>query len=492
VAGDLRGALSELRGLADAAPDLLGDPAELLETLGAVRVREGAGAPGGVLVADPLAIRARRFRAVFVCGLQDGEFPRSPVPDPFLDDGERRALASASGLVLPTHEDVLARDRSLFYACVSRPEEVLFLSWRSSDEEGDPQAASPFVADVRALFSEALWEERGRRLLAEVTWPPGEAPTPLELRRARAAAEPGPEPAPLGPPESAAVLGALAARERESARGLETFASCGVRWLVERVLQPDHADADPEPMRRGSIAHRVMERTLRLLRERAGSARIAPDSLPAALDALSDALAEEGGPAGGARARTLRRGLEADLQRSLREEAAHGPGLEPERLEWSFGREEDEQGPLVLTEVGLGVSGRVDRIDVSGRSAIVRDYKGRTVHPAARWERERRLQVALYLLAVRELLGLEPAAGIYQPLAGPQLQARGLVREGVGGQWVRTDVADDAGFEAMLEEARARAVETARAMRAGEARPCPELCGYNGTCAYPTICRAVP
>jgi len=44
----------------------------------------------------------------------------------------------------------------------------------------------------------------------------------------------------------------------------------------------------------------------------------------------------------------------------------------------------------------------------------------------------------------------------------------------------------------MLEEARARAVETARAMRAGEARPCPELCGYNGTCAYPTICRAVP
>jgi hypothetical protein len=234
-----------------------------------------------------------------------------------------------------------------------------------------------------------------------------------------------------------------------------------------------------------------MERTLRLLRERTGSARIAPDSLPAALDALSDALAEEGGPAGGARARTLRRGLEADLQRSLREEAAHGPGLEPERLEWSFGRDEDAHGPLVLSEVGLGVSGRVDRVDVSGRRAVVRDYKGRTVHPAARWERERRLQVALYLLAVRELLGLEPAAGVYQPLAGPQLQARGLVREGLGGQWVRNDVAADAAFEATLEEARTRAVETARALRAGAARPCPELCGYDG-CAYPTICRAAP
>ena len=84
----------------------------------------------GVLLADPLDIRARRFRAVFVCGLQDGEFPRRPVPEPFLDDEARRALSAAAGLRLPFHEDVLDRERSLFYACVSRPQEVLFLSWR--------------------------------------------------------------------------------------------------------------------------------------------------------------------------------------------------------------------------------------------------------------------------------------------------------------------------------------------------------------------------
>jgi hypothetical protein len=73
---------------------------------------------------------------------------------------------------------------------VSRPEEVLFLSFRSSDEEGDPQQPSPFLDDVRALFTDELWSGRGRRLLAEVTWPPASAPTPLELRRAQAAAAP--------------------------------------------------------------------------------------------------------------------------------------------------------------------------------------------------------------------------------------------------------------------------------------------------------------
>ena len=95
--------------------------------------------------------------------------------------------------MLPRHEDVLARERYLLYAAISRPEEVLFLSFRSSDEEGDPALPSAFVDSVRALFAGELWERRGRRLLADVTWPPGSAPTPHELRRARAAAEePGP------------------------------------------------------------------------------------------------------------------------------------------------------------------------------------------------------------------------------------------------------------------------------------------------------------
>jgi len=153
-----------------------------------------------VLLADPLDIRARRFRAVFVCGLQEGELPRRPQPEPFLDDAARAALAVASGLVLPRHEDTLARERSLFYACVSRPEEALFLSFRTSDEEGDPQQPSPFLDDVRALFTEALWTGRGRRLLAEVTWPPAEAPTPHELRRAQAAEQAVPDPPPLAAP----------------------------------------------------------------------------------------------------------------------------------------------------------------------------------------------------------------------------------------------------------------------------------------------------
>ena len=414
VAAELRSAAGELRAL---DPELLGDAGELLDALGAVEVRQGDEGDG-VLLADPLDIRARRFRAVFVCGLQDGEFPTRPVPEPFLDDEARRALSAAAGLRLPFHEDVLDRERSLFYACVSRPQEVLFLSWRSSDEEGEPLVASPFLDDVRALFTDELWEQRGRRLLAEVTWSPREAPTPRELQRAQAQARNEPDPPPLPAPVSAPVLAQLAARRTEGARQLETFAACGVRWLVEALLSPQRVTPDPEPMKRGSRAHAVLETTLRRLKEATGSAALTPASLPAALEALDAAL--DGIALDGARGRAARRTLEADLQRYLRHEAERGAGLEPTHLEWRFGREGDPQGPLALGD--LSITGRVDRVDVGpGGEAIVRDYKGASAPPGAGWAEGGALQVALYMLAARDLLGLEPVGGLYQALWAARL-----------------------------------------------------------------------
>ncbi len=489
AAAALRSAVGELTRLAGIDAALAGGPADLLEALEAVEVRAAAPAADGVLLADPLDIRARRFRAVFVCGLQEGELPRRPVPEPFLDDGARAALAVASGLVLPRHEDTLARERSLFYACLSRPEEALFLSFCTSDEEGDPQQPSPFLDDVRALFSEELWTGRGRRLLAEVTWPPAEAPTPHELRRAQAAEQAQPDPPPLAAPATAGVLAGLAARNRESARGLEAFAGCPVRWLVEHLLRPEPVDPDPEPLQRGSRGHAVLELTLRRLKARTGSARLTPDTLPDALGELHAAIAEIAAPpGGGARARAAARALEVDLERYLRHEAACGAGFEPARLEWSFGGDRDEAPALDVA--GVAVSGRVDRIDVDGRRAVVRDYKGRTVTAGARWAEDGKVQAALYALAVRERLGLDVAGALYQPIGRADQRPRGLVRDDVPGRYVNGDVVDAAALEETLAAARDVAARAATALRAGRLRPCPERCSWQGACAHPGICRS--
>jgi len=98
--------------------------------------------PDRVRVAAPGQIRARRFDAVFVCGLQEGEFPRGPSAEPFLPDQDRREIAKSTGLLLPVRGDELDRERYLFYVCASRAARTLYLSSRFSDEEGNPQPGS--------------------------------------------------------------------------------------------------------------------------------------------------------------------------------------------------------------------------------------------------------------------------------------------------------------------------------------------------------------
>ena len=470
VAAELRPAAGELRGLAALDPALLGGPEDVLETLAAVEVRQGD-ATEGVLLADPLEIRARRFRAVFVCGLQDAEFPQRPVPEPFLDDDARRGLAAASGLRLPLHEDVLDRERSLFYACVSRPQEVLFLSWRSSDEEGEPLVASPFLDDVRTLFTDQLWAERGRRLLAEVTWSPREAPTPRELRRAQAAARSEPDPPGLAAPVSAPVLAQLAARRTEGARQLETFAACGVRWLVEGLLAPRRVTPDPDAMKRGSRAHAVLEATLRGLKANTGSARLTP-ATPARRAGGAGGGAGEGRPRADRRPRPGR--------------AAHARGR-PEALPAPRGRERGGARAGVARVAlrprrrrarparararrarGHRAASTASTSAAAGRSCAT--TRARARRKGAGWAEGGALQVALYMLAARELLGLQPVGGLYQPLWSKDSRPRGLVRDDVAGRYVKNDVVDEPGLEEALGEIRERALSTAEALRGGRDR----------------------
>ena len=125
---------------------------------------------------------------------------------------------------------------------------------------------------------------------------------------------------------------------------------------------------------------------------------------------------------------------------------------------------------------------------MTGR-AVVRDYKGRVVSAGARWVADGKLQAALYALAVQELLGLETAGALYQPIGRGDRRPRGLVRAGVPGRYVNGDVVEPEALDAVLGEARQIALGAARAMHAGEIAPCPSRCSPKG-CAYPGICRA--
>ncbi|HEX3512277.1 MAG TPA: PD-(D/E)XK nuclease family protein [Solirubrobacteraceae bacterium] len=484
-----RSALAELRELARAAPEAVpGSARELAVVLARVAIYSGERpGPGAVAVVDPLALRARRVRALFVTGLMEGEFPQPARPEPLLGEGERARIAESSGVVLGGFEDPLAVERYLFYALASRPEELLFLSWHEADDEGEPASRSLFVDDVCDLFEPSL------ELSVEGT-AGGEG-----VLGTLAAGSPARPVQGLSDPT---VLAGLRGR-MWSASSLEKWVGCPVRWFVERLLAPGAFEPDPEPLARGGLAHAALNDTFARLREETGSARPTPATLPRARALLDEALAHN--EAQHELSVTLerrvatRRRLRADLARYLEYAAGLETALEPAELELGFGFSgEDESGEateLPAFDLGDGVllRGRIDRIDVSeSGDAVIVDYKSSSAPPVAKWLPDGRLQVALYMRAAEGLLARRVAAGIYQPLSGRKLRPRGaIVRDAeLGLDAAATDLLETDELEAILDEAIAAARTAASEAARGELEPRPATCGFGGTgCAYPTICR---
>jgi hypothetical protein len=336
------------------------------------------------------------------------------------------------------------------------------------------------------------------RTLGEVGWAAGAPPTQRERLRAEAAAGPRYREAPIAPLRDPALVAELHDRPTWSASGIELWAGCPVKWFVERRLDPEGLEPDPELMLRGALAHAVLEAALRGLAERTGSARVRPSTRALAVELAHEALdrfaatPEFQVSPDPRRQRALVHRLRADLRRYLEHAAADGSALAPAKLEVDFGASGGELPPLQLGD-GVAIGGRIDRIDVgAGGEAVVYDYKGRNVVESANWRKERKFQVALYILAARDVLGLDPVGGLYQPLGGKDQRARGVVLDGAdpGLDAVKTDRRQRSEFDAIIDGVLDDVLRAVAELRSGALEPRPQSCGWNGSgCEYPTICR---
>lgn len=490
-----RRALDELAGIAERDRTLACTAHDVIALLSdlKVRVTERTG-DVAVAVTDPLTIRARRVRALFACRLQEGVFPRPARPDALLGDGERTEIAQAANLVLRRRADELDAERYLFYATVSRPEELLVLSWHIADDGGDPAVRSFFVDDVVDLFADDPDARVVRRPLGAVGWD-GAAPSERDaLRRAALEAPRRMEP-PLAPLRDPAVLASLGARPAWSASQLEVFAGCPVKWFVERGLRPEGLEPDPEAMAKGALAHAALEAMIAGL---AGDTRLTPERLPELRTLVRDALerlaAQHRLSTDPARTRAIAHRLERDLLRYVEHAVSTASPLVPRRTEVGFGGAEDELPAFALAD-DVAISGRIDRVDITpdGRAVVV-DYKGKTATAHAKWVEERKFQIGLYVLAARELLGVDVAGGLYQPLGASDLRPRGAVRDDddLALDLYANDRLDEDALREALDGVVEQVLQTVAELRAGALEGRPETCAWQGGCAYPTICRCLP
>jgi ATP-dependent helicase/DNAse subunit B len=486
---------------------------ELVVALEKCEVRlSSAGEAGRVAVLDLMRARTRRFEVVFLLGLEEGSLPRRSRTSPFLDDDRRRELGAR--LERP---DQVSRDRYLFYTACTRAVRRLYLVREAATDEGTPREPSPFWEEVAAVFDrDDVAHATTRRPLSSLTWPLEEAPSERErlrslsllaasdsdlavvleeehdwerrLARARAALNRETR------LRSEALRAVYGARSMFSVTELERFADCSSAWLFERVISPRTIDAEADAMLRGSVAHSALHKFYAGLPKELGSDRVVPGNVEQAVGflrrCLDDALR------GGVRleltelqAAELEESLWRDLEGFVRDEAVSPLQLVPRQFEVAFGSDRSAQHLQRGLHLGddIYLSGKIDRIDVDPFSArgIVQDYKsGRTAHSAKQIDEELKLQIPLYMLVLRDLVGIEPLGGVYRALAGARV-TRGLLSADAADDlpgYQRNDYLDDDAVWGLVDTARERALGYAQRIRAGDVRHDPK----GGTC--PTWC----
>jgi ATP-dependent helicase/DNAse subunit B len=296
------------------------------------------------------------------------------------------------------------------------------------------------------------------------------------------------------------VLEQLGSRTAFGVTELERFADCSSAWFVERFLDPKTIDAEPDAKQRGSVAHNTLYRFFTRIPAELGVEKLEPQHVEAATRLMRECLDEAVGRVRmdltEMQERELDQTLWRDLSALVEEECESSSPLVPRRFEVAFGSERaapELQRGLELG-AGLTLSGKIDRIDVDpfGARGIVQDYKsGKSAHSARQIESELRLQIPLYMLVLRDLVGLEPLGGLYRPLAGAR-KPRGLVRgseeETLPG-YVSHDYLDEEAFWGVVETARSKATTLAERMREGDVRHDPLRGECPAWCDLWTVCR---
>ena len=535
TAAELLEELAAVASLPGCDAPTLSEAAEAIESA-SVRSWLGA-AEGRVRILSPYRARAARCRHLFLCAMQEGVFPGRGALDPLLGEESRKRL----GIPQLRRREQDQEERYLFHACVSRPTETLTLSWRSCDDEGHPAPRSPFVDEVIDLLGEDAdaveREVTTKRGLIHAVPMPSEATNPRTLARAltatagrdveaqramldgagidlavagdslaitAASSDPAWRPGPLKHPD---VLASIAGRESLSANSLEGWIECSYRWFVSHELSPERLAPVADPLWLGSLVHASLHA---LYADPPGDDTIPRpgdvDRWIARFNEILDGLlgGEDAGFKGADRRLSIAR-TRLQVRKYLEEEAERETDLRPrpDLLERTFGFPDKDGDPGALELGDFTLRGAIDRIDVApdGSRAVVRDYKtSKKVSGRAKIEKEKKLQLPLYMLVARDLLKLDPIAGLYHPLAaygdrrGRGIALRDEVKDGIlsGEPLVANRKTDDAveaeAFEEAILRARTDAVEFGARMRAGQIDrnplegKCPTWCEYQPIC----------
>lgn len=105
-----------------------------------------------VILGDTERTRGHQLKVVFVIGINDGNFPKSNTVEGYLNDDDRKILAD-NGIELAKNSiENLYEEQFNIYRTLTTPEEKLYLSYSSSNKEGESIRPSILIKRIKRMF----------------------------------------------------------------------------------------------------------------------------------------------------------------------------------------------------------------------------------------------------------------------------------------------------------------------------------------------------
>ena len=376
--------IEELRREAQHGGDLsVSDYASLFHAvLQRGEVREAVVAHPGIMIWGTLEARVQGADLVILGGLNEGVWPESSKPDPWLN----RALRHRAGLLLPERQIGLSAHD--YQQAVAAKEVVLTRSVRDAEAQTVPSRWINRLTNLMGGISDesaaalTAMTQRGARWLAMAE----QLETPTQI------VPPAPRPAPQPPVEC---------RPREiSITEVQTLIRDPYAVYAKRVLRLDPLDPlrqTPNPPLRGIIVHKILEQLI------AGAPITDLGEGVARLEKIADAVldAEAVWPAARRiwKARLMRLAewfIAGEIERQL--------GFDPIGLE--------RKAKLHLPDVGVLLKGKLDRVDRgAGGDLVIYDYKtGTTPNKELQAHFDKQLMLSAVIAERGEVDGIEPSS----------------------------------------------------------------------------------
>ena len=390
--------------------------------------------------------RQKEYKAVFLAGLLEKQFPIQIKEDPILSDVERRVL-NEKGEVLRERLPRQAFERYLFYLAVTRANERLILSYPRFDLEGKEALPSFYVEEVRAVFKEKLAGKKQHITEVLPSWNDIATVREAEERIIQdlwAIPSRGIRSCQSGYRIAFALYNRLIARSEfaglirrllQPIEGvitderiksyfaspekvwsptlLEEYGECPYRYFAHRHLHLESQAEGIDIKRKGTILHDVLEQFFTWQRDIKKGKVSFTEAKEFCLRKFDEFWQEE--PLRGERYYKIeleRKKMQEMIIQILRVELIEKKppiaGLVPAYFEYEF-------KDLILKgeRREIMLRGKIDRIDLDseGKYGLVIDYKTGKKFNAKFLKNGVLLQLPFYLIAAREKLGLKPLGG---------------------------------------------------------------------------------